>query len=256
MTPSQKAEKASAEPFLACWFCDQRMGVKSVVKEGIIRGRTVKAGGPYRLVLCPACSRENICETTRKGRWFASPNYRFSILDYFFSQVLEQGTDAETFLAAASWLRENEGRRRYFFERDGDRRYSHAGLLARLWPLTAAEPPGARAADEARGTEARRKASHARPRPGPKDGGGPRERDERPEKPRRPAFITPHEILGVSPGASEGDIRAAFHRLAIHYHPDKVHHLGEEFERMAEEKFLRLKEAYDALMALRPRARP
>jgi preprotein translocase subunit Sec63 len=49
--------------------------------------------------------------------------------------------------------------------------------------------------------------------------------------------VSPYEVLGVQPGASEVQIRDAFHRLAIHYHPDKVHHLGEEFERVAKEKF-------------------
>jgi DnaJ like chaperone protein len=63
-----------------------------------------------------------------------------------------------------------------------------------------------------------------------------------------PRIVTPYEVLGLQPGATEHDVRSAFHRLAIHYHPDKVRHLGEEFERVANEKFLRLKEAYEALV--------
>jgi DnaJ-class molecular chaperone len=63
--------------------------------------------------------------------------------------------------------------------------------------------------------------------------------------------VTPHQILGVTPGATHHEIREAFHRLALHYHPDKVTHLGEEFERVAHEKFLELKEAYERLMTRR-----
>ena len=45
--------------------------------------------------------------------------------------------------------------------------------------------------------------------------------------------------------------RRAFHRLAVQYHPDKVYHLGEEFQAMAHVKFQELKRAYDALMERR-----
>jgi len=42
-------------------------------------------------------------------------------------------------------------------------------------------------------------------------------------------------------------VRRAFHRLAVQYHPDKVHHLGEAFQAMAHVKFQELLRAYDAL---------
>jgi DnaJ like chaperone protein len=57
----------------------------------------------------------------------------------------------------------------------------------------------------------------------------------------------------VAADAGEREIRAAFHRLAIHYHPDKVRHLGAEFERVAVEKFVILKEAYETLLARKRR---
>jgi len=43
-------------------------------------------------------------------------------------------------------------------------------------------------------------------------------------------------------------VRRAFHRLAVQYHPDKVHHLGEAFQAMAHVKFQELLRAYDSLM--------
>jgi DnaJ-class molecular chaperone len=58
---------------------------------------------------------------------------------------------------------------------------------------------------------------------------------------------TPYEILDVSPGASQEEIKAAFKQLAGKYHPDKVEHLGDEFKALAEEKFKQIQEAYQTL---------
>ena len=60
--------------------------------------------------------------------------------------------------------------------------------------------------------------------------------------------LTPYEILGVHPNASKGEIRSAYRKLANQYHPDKVHHLGEEFQQLAEIKFKAIQEAYQKLV--------
>lgn len=225
---------------MSCWFCEHRFTSRHVLRDGILRSRADRAGGPYRLYICPSCTRENVCEKSLKGRWFSSPNYRFTFFDYLFSQVLDAGS-AETILAALTWFRENEERRRYFFERDGDRRYSGRSILARLWPLP---PP----------SDVKPKRSRPSPEPSEEPWEEPRPRKKpEPEGPRLRGIVTPHEVLGVNATASEGEIREAFHRLAIHYHPDKVHHLGEEFERVAKEKFQSLKDAYELLLKLRAR---
>jgi DnaJ like chaperone protein len=57
----------------------------------------------------------------------------------------------------------------------------------------------------------------------------------------------PYRILGVSEGASQKDIRAAYRQLAARYHPDKLAHLGEEFQALAERKFRAIQSAYDTL---------
>jgi DnaJ like chaperone protein len=56
-----------------------------------------------------------------------------------------------------------------------------------------------------------------------------------------------YEILGLAPGASSVEIKTAYRKLSMQYHPDKVAHLGEEFRRVAEEKMKELNEAYQYL---------
>jgi len=62
-----------------------------------------------------------------------------------------------------------------------------------------------------------------------------------------PAGKDPFAILGLRNGASQEDIRAAYRQLAAQYHPDKLAHLGEEFQALAEQKFKIIQSAYDAL---------
>lgn len=57
----------------------------------------------------------------------------------------------------------------------------------------------------------------------------------------------PHAVLGVRPDAGQAEIRAAYTRLAKQYHPDRVQHLGEEFRRLAEERFKEIQAAYEML---------
>ncbi len=58
---------------------------------------------------------------------------------------------------------------------------------------------------------------------------------------------TPHETLGLPPGAGLDKIRAAYRKAAAMYHPDKVSHLGPEFQEMARVKFIEIQRAYEEL---------
>jgi hypothetical protein len=58
---------------------------------------------------------------------------------------------------------------------------------------------------------------------------------------------SPYDVLGVSPGADQDEIHAAYRKLANQYHPDKVAHLGDEFRTMAEKRFKEIQSAYDKL---------
>ena len=56
-----------------------------------------------------------------------------------------------------------------------------------------------------------------------------------------------YEVLGVDKGASAEDIKKAYRKMAIKYHPDKVATLGEDVQKAAEEKFKAVNQAYEAI---------
>ena len=57
----------------------------------------------------------------------------------------------------------------------------------------------------------------------------------------------PYEILGVSRKASKEEIKSAYRKQAQRYHPDRVSHLGEEFQALAKQKFQEIQKAYEIL---------
>lgn len=58
----------------------------------------------------------------------------------------------------------------------------------------------------------------------------------------------PYALLGVDSGAGPDEIRAAYRRMVAQYHPDKVSHLGKEFQEMAHQKLIAIQQAYEVLM--------
>ena len=56
-----------------------------------------------------------------------------------------------------------------------------------------------------------------------------------------------YEVLGVDKKASADEIKKAYKKMAIKYHPDKVATLGEDIQKAAEEKFKAISQAYDAI---------
>lgn len=56
-----------------------------------------------------------------------------------------------------------------------------------------------------------------------------------------------YTTLGVSPDATDEEIKKAYRRMARENHPDKVSHLGEDIRKAAEEKFTRINLAYEEI---------
>ena len=55
------------------------------------------------------------------------------------------------------------------------------------------------------------------------------------------------KILEITPDATNDEIKKAYRKMAVKYHPDKVSHLGKEFQKAAKEKFQTVNEAYEGI---------
>lgn len=62
-----------------------------------------------------------------------------------------------------------------------------------------------------------------------------------------PETDSAYKILEIDPSASDDEVKKAYRRMAMKYHPDKVSHLGEEFRKSADEKFKKVNEAYERI---------
>ncbi len=260
---------SNSQPTARCWFCNRLWPNSEIEAGGILRSRAERQGGPYLLLVCDTCRRDNRLEQTPRGRWFASPVGRPSVVEYFFSQLLDTGP--EDFISLVSWYRANEERRRFFFERDGDARYSTpqrarelieekpAGSVSNSNPSkgTRSRPKGREAGRRTRGrTDSRARSTNgaaaADGRQGETSARRPQSRTRRQVTSQgHPRLLSPHEILGVAESASVAEIKAAFRRLARQYHPDKLYHLGGDSQRLAHEKFHALSAAFESLLAAR-----
>ena len=56
-----------------------------------------------------------------------------------------------------------------------------------------------------------------------------------------------YSVLGVSPSATDDEVKAAYRRMAMKNHPDKVATLGPEVQKAAEEKFRKIQQAYESI---------
>ncbi len=54
-----------------------------------------------------------------------------------------------------------------------------------------------------------------------------------------------YKILGIEETATDEEVKKAYRKMAIKFHPDKVSQMGEEFQKGAKDKFQKIQEAYE-----------
>ena len=57
----------------------------------------------------------------------------------------------------------------------------------------------------------------------------------------------PYKILEIDKTATDEEVRKAYRRLAVKFHPDKVENLGDDVKKAAEEKFKSVQSAYEQI---------
>ena len=61
----------------------------------------------------------------------------------------------------------------------------------------------------------------------------------------------PYRVLGLEPGASDDEVKAAYRKMALKHHPDRVAALGEDVRKSAERKFQEINDAKERVYASR-----
>ncbi len=61
----------------------------------------------------------------------------------------------------------------------------------------------------------------------------------------------PYEVLGLSPSATDAEVKTAYRKLVKKYHPDALQGMGEDVVKEAESTFRQIQAAYEELCAAR-----
>jgi DnaJ like chaperone protein len=56
-----------------------------------------------------------------------------------------------------------------------------------------------------------------------------------------------YKILEINPEATNEEVKKAYKKMAVKYHPDKVTHLGEDVQKAANDKFKEVNQAYEQI---------
>ncbi len=54
-----------------------------------------------------------------------------------------------------------------------------------------------------------------------------------------------YKILEINKNATNEEVKKAYRKMAVKYHPDKVSHMGDEYKDAAKQKFQKMKDAYE-----------
>ena len=202
-----------------CWFCGKEIEDARIEAEGHLVPRKTSNGGPLWLVPCPRCETENGAERNAAGEFLLLPSVDPGISGWV--AALFDGPRTALRARARVWWRENDERRRRF----------HAARSTPRRPSTRDRP-------------AREEPAREEPAEGPP----PAEEPPPAPPPSDVASLLDHyRTLGLPLTATADDLATAFRSLSRKCHPDKVAHLDEEFQQLAERKFRRLRRAYELL---------
>ena len=56
-----------------------------------------------------------------------------------------------------------------------------------------------------------------------------------------------YKTLEIEPSVTNEEVKKAYRRMAMKYHPDKVHNLGDDIKKSATERFRTINEAHEAI---------
>ena len=62
-----------------------------------------------------------------------------------------------------------------------------------------------------------------------------------------PETDSSYKILEIERAATDDDVKKAYRKMAMKYHPDKVSHLGDNFRKAADDKFKKVNDAYNKI---------
>ncbi|MCU0456227.1 MAG: TerB family tellurite resistance protein [Bacteroidales bacterium] len=62
-----------------------------------------------------------------------------------------------------------------------------------------------------------------------------------------PETDSSYKILEIERTATDEEVKKAYRKMAMKYHPDKVSHLGDDYKKAADEKFKKVNEAYEKI---------
>lgn len=208
-----------------CWSCAAVPSIEDIARGSVLQPRAAEDGGPWTRLLCPECGAEGALETVPGSGPLLAPPEAVGAGVPVVAALLEGKRGRDLRRRATEWTL----------------RYGRAVAELRADRLRGAAPPPP-------------PPPPPRPRPGDRRGAAPPPPPRHGTAVRAPAGLptSPAEaraVLGVGDGASRKEIDAAYRKASRKCHPDLVAHLDEDFQRLAHEKFLRLRRAREILGA-------
>ena len=61
----------------------------------------------------------------------------------------------------------------------------------------------------------------------------------------------PYKVLEITKDATDTEVKKAYRKLAVKFHPDKIGNLGEGPRKKAKERFIQIQEAYEQIKKVR-----